>query len=302
MAALYSITTRATGVLLTASVFNADHQNHIDNCEPQVFDDYSATATEMRLNTDPGELGSESLPTSMAGELERLRFVIKELKTHVSDTGSPPAHWYSSCTVIHPEVHALSTGIILPRGTETVPSGWLLCNGAAVSRTTFATLFAIIGTTFGAGDGSTTFNVPDIRGRAPLGTGQGAGLTNRVIAGTGGFETVSLTGAQVGPHSHGVTTTPHTHAASNSSTDGVHNHDIIPAGSPSAGTTQLTGLLANLSSDVVSGTSALSAGDHTHPDATSSSVASGAITTSTGSGTAHNSMAPFLVHPFMIKT
>jgi microcystin-dependent protein len=53
--------------------------------------------------------------------------------------------------------------------TGTAPSGWLLCNGAAVSRTTYASLFAVIGTTFGTGDDSTTFNVPDFRGRVPAG-------------------------------------------------------------------------------------------------------------------------------------
>lgn len=55
----------------------------------------------------------------------------------------------------------------------TIPSGWLACDGAAVSRTTYAALFAIIASTWGAGDGSTTFNVPDFRGRVPVGVGTG---------------------------------------------------------------------------------------------------------------------------------
>lgn len=58
--------------------------------------------------------------------------------------------------------------------TGTAPTGWLLCNGDAVSRTTYADLFALIGTTFGVGDGSTTFNVPDFRGRVPAGVDGGA--------------------------------------------------------------------------------------------------------------------------------
>ena len=53
--------------------------------------------------------------------------------------------------------------------TNTAPSGWLICDGAAVSRTTYADLFAVIGTTYGAGDSSTTFNLPDFQGRAPVG-------------------------------------------------------------------------------------------------------------------------------------
>jgi microcystin-dependent protein len=64
-------------------------------------------------------------------------------------------------------------------GGAGTPAGWLACDGSAVSRTTFAALFAAIGTTHGAGNGSTTFNVPDLRGRAPIGAGTGPGLTAR---------------------------------------------------------------------------------------------------------------------------
>ena len=63
------------------------------------------------------------------------------------------------------------TGTILPYGSSTIPSGYLLCNGAAVSRTKYAGLFARIGTAYGAGDGSTTFNLPDMRDRYPIGAG-----------------------------------------------------------------------------------------------------------------------------------
>ena len=59
-------------------------------------------------------------------------------------------------------------------GEDTLPSGWLLCNGAAVSRSTYAKLFTRIGTKYGAGDGSTTFNLPDFRDRYPIGTGVNA--------------------------------------------------------------------------------------------------------------------------------
>jgi len=68
-----------------------------------------------------------------------------------------------------------SSGAITGEGklwfTGTAPTGWLLCNGDAVSRTTYADLFAVIGTTYGSGNGSTTFNVPDFRGRVPAGIG-----------------------------------------------------------------------------------------------------------------------------------
>jgi microcystin-dependent protein len=64
-------------------------------------------------------------------------------------------------------------GMIFPYAGATAPTGFLLCDGAAVSRTTYADLFALIGTTYGAGDGSTTFNVPDLRGRFAIGAGTG---------------------------------------------------------------------------------------------------------------------------------
>src|ERR1700722_13445643 len=66
-------------------------------------------------------------------------------------------------------------GMIMMWSTTTAPTGWLLCDGSAVSRTTFSVLFVLIGTTYGVGDGSTTFNVPDMRGRVPVGVGTGTG-------------------------------------------------------------------------------------------------------------------------------
>lgn len=99
----------------------------------------------------------------------------------------------------------------LPAGTlaayagATVPEGWLDCDGAAVSRTTYGRLFDAIGTTWGTGNGSTTFNVPDLRGRAVIGVGTGTGLTARALADTGGAETVALVAAEMPAHTHNVT-------------------------------------------------------------------------------------------------
>lgn len=65
----------------------------------------------------------------------------------------------------------LPAGVIAAYGGAAAPTGWLLCDGSAVSRTTYADLFTAIGTAYGAGDGSTTFNLPDMRGRVPVGKG-----------------------------------------------------------------------------------------------------------------------------------
>ena len=103
----------------------------------------------------------------------------------------------------------VSTGFILAFGVAAPPSGWLACNGSAVSRTTYSDLYALIGTTYGAGDGSTTFNVPDLRGRTLIGTnGLAAGSftanlgTLDNIGGIGGAQNHTLTTAELPSHTH----------------------------------------------------------------------------------------------------
>ena len=74
MAGLYSHTTRAAGLTLTANIYNGDHQNHINNQVPAQMDDYSVSVAEMKTTTDPFSGGTESQSTTLAGELERLRY------------------------------------------------------------------------------------------------------------------------------------------------------------------------------------------------------------------------------------
>ena len=68
-------------------------------------------------------------------------------------------------------IEIVPAGTIVAFGNTTAPTGWLVCNDAAVSRSTYARLFAVTGTSFGVGDGSSNFNVPDLRDRVPLGFG-----------------------------------------------------------------------------------------------------------------------------------
>ncbi len=81
-------------------------------------------------------------------------------------------------------------------------TGYLLCDGSAVSRTTYAGLFAVIGTSFGSGDGSSTFNLPDFRGRVFGGVGSGPGLSTRNLGNYIGTETVTLSSSNMPAHSH----------------------------------------------------------------------------------------------------
>lgn len=96
-------------------------------------------------------------------------------------------------------------GAVMNFAMSTPPSGWIKANGAAVSRTTYAALFAAIGTTFGAGDGSTTFNVPDLRGEFQRGWDDGRGVdTGRVFGSAQGDAIRNITGS-VGIRAVGAT-------------------------------------------------------------------------------------------------
>jgi len=81
------------------------------------------------------------------------------------------------------------------------PLGWAFCEGQLLPINQNQALFSLLGTTYG-GDGRTTFALPDLRGRVPISSGQGPGLQNYELGQTGGEETVTLTGNQVGAHSH----------------------------------------------------------------------------------------------------
>lgn len=118
---------------------------------------------------------------------------------------------------------AMPIGAVVPyagaSGT-TFPTGWKFCNGQAVSRTDYALLFSRLGTTYGAGDGSTTFNLPDLEGRVVVASGTGGPFSDYFNGNTGGVESVTLTTAQIPAHDHG-STGAHTHSTVTTS--------IIPA-------------------------------------------------------------------------
>lgn len=115
---------------------------------------------------------------------------------------------------------AMPIGAVVDFAGSTAPAGWLLCYGQTVSRTTYADLFAVIGTTYGVGNGSTSFNLPDCRGRVIAGLDNMGGTTaNRlsssfssgVLGAFGGSQFCALEAAQVPSHVHGGSTDASSH-------------------------------------------------------------------------------------------
>jgi microcystin-dependent protein len=158
-------------------------------------------------------------------------------------------------------------GMLFDYAGGTVPTGFLACDGAAVSRTTYSALFSAIGAIWGAGDGSTTFNVPDLRRRATIGSGGSAisGPTN-AVGSVGGGET----NAAVPNHTHtysGITagqSNDHTHIDSGHSHGTAGTYPVLNAGSAVFITT------GGANSQIASGTSTSTANlggttsNHTH--------------------------------------
>ena len=189
----------------------------------------------------------------------------------LSTNGSGTLSWYS----IPAQSSEMVAGMLMPFAGSTAPSGWLLCYGQAVSRTTYADLFSALGTTYGTGDGSTTFNLPDLRGRVIAGqddmggtsadrlTNQTGGLNGDTLGATGGAETHTLTEAQMPAHTHSA---------------GTYEVQGQSGSGGDSGATVGTGD-GNAFDPAVSGTSG-----------------------SAGSGAAHNNVQPTIILNYIIKT
>jgi microcystin-dependent protein len=169
----------------------------------------------------------------------------------------------------------LDNYILIPAGTIVqsaainVPDGWLNCNGALLNKIAYVDLFLAIGNTYGGVPSDLSFNLPDMRGRVGIGAGQGADLSNRVFATSGGAETHTLTTSEMPVHNHGVTDPGHAHSIPIRS-EGFA--DIGPDDDVSQGSGYNTG-----------------------------SSTTGITINNAGSGNAHNNMQPFLVIRYLIK-
>jgi microcystin-dependent protein len=170
------------------------------------------------------------------------------------------------------------TGMVSAFGGSSAPSAWLLCDGTAVSRTTYAPLFAVVGTTYGVGDGSTTFNLPDLQQKFPMGKS--------------GAESLGDTG---GSFDHTHTGPSHTHAG------GSHSHSHTHTFSDTSGGPSSTAYV----NDDPGATEQIASRTHTHyvSGTTSSNAASGSATTgAAGTGATGSNNPPYQVLNYIIKT
>ena len=125
-------------------------------------------------------------------------------------------------------IEGIPTATIVPWSSASVPTGFLECNGQAVSRSTYSALFAIVGTTYGAGDGSSTFLVPDLQDNVAVGKSN-----NKALGSTAGANTVSSTGNVGGSTANATLSTPqlasHSHS-SGANPGGGYSNDGGPEG------------------------------------------------------------------------
>jgi microcystin-dependent protein len=181
------------------------------------------------------------------------------------------------------------TGSLTPYAGSSAPTGWLFCYGQAVSRVTYVDLFTAIGTTYGSGDGSTTFNLPDLRGRVIAGkddmggasanrlTDQSGGLNGDTLGDSGGSETHTLTTAQMPTHTHTV--------------NSVTVYGIQGTGSNGTSASGLSYTTpTNVETITETGTTQGLSTPHT------------ASLANTGSGSAHNIVQPTFILNYIIKT
>ena len=174
-------------------------------------------------------------------------------------------------------------GVVSMYAGSSAPTGYLLCDGAAVSRATYADLFAAISTTYGPGDGSTTFNVPNLKGRVPVGL-DAAQAEFDALGETGGEKTHVLTTPEIPAHSHGVTDPTHNH------TQNSFAPRIVNSGT--AGTVGVQG----------ASTASNANASNAPTTAVNQAAATGISIQNAGGGGAHQNLQPYLTLNFIVKT
>jgi microcystin-dependent protein len=194
-----------------------------------------------------------------------------------------------------------SVDVVLPIGymgawgSDTPPTGWMLCDGTAISRSTYAELFAIIGTAYGVGDGSTTFNLPNLKGKMVVGK-DSTQTEFDTLGESGGAKTVTLDTTMIPSHTHVQDSHNHTqnaHGHTHSATTFAPR--IINSGT--AGTVGVQGASAASNANASNAATTVP----TNSDATATNIATTATNQATGGGLAHANLPPYLVANMIIK-
>lgn len=178
-------------------------------------------------------------------------------------------------------------GMITMYGGSSAPSGWIICDGSAVSRTTYSSLYAVIGTTYGSGDGSTTFNVPNLNGRVAVGFNSS----------DTSFDTLGEVGGHKETQSHTHDGASHTHTGT-TATEGAHTHTYSDY-SQDGGAAVNFGTQYTVGGPVVTTRTTSAGSAHSHTFTTSAPAAVG-TTGSYGGGNAGN-LQPYIVLNYIIK-
>lgn len=196
-------------------------------------------------------------------------------------------------------------GIVMPFAGSTAPQGYLLCDGSAVSRTDYADLFTAIGTTYGSGDGVSTFNVPDLSGRVVLGVSQ-----SHALGSTGGEATHVLTEQEMPAHSHVVPAHGHGNDITATTPELTHTitQPVFKYNSPNykgSGSNQAIRAYSFTGTGMASRSAEAVVADHAATACTMSGsvTACDAFDTDTyGTDGAHNNMQPYLSVNYIIST
>lgn len=209
------------GQLIASTLWNNEWANINTNFIPAGMDSYSDTDAQMQIQTAPYPGSVTSHASNLGGEIERIRYQISAMLGVTT-----PAFWYAK-----PPIDLITlSNITMPIGSvfdypsATPPnSNYLLANGQAIGRVAYASLFTLISTTFGSGDGTTTFNIPNYTDRMAITAGNLYSL-----AATGGATTHTLTQAEAPSGLLTLNDPGHFHTAT--STDSGHIHNITDAG------------------------------------------------------------------------